>query len=636
MRLLDRMALVHSVPNSKLFLMSLTLLGLVLPSASALAQSPIKSCNDDPQPPFCSAVRGDRSTGWLSQTRSEVMAQHGIVATSQPLAAEAGLQILKRGGNAIDAAVATAATLNLVEPMNVGIAGDLFAIIYIASGPDAGLHVLNASGKAPSGATLQHYNQLGFFWDPNNWGPGSGMPGAGIYSVTVPGAAWGWDEVVRRYGNLTVWEDMQPAIHYAENGFPVSERISNDWNLPNALPSAFPCCTMRDPDSVQTWYINGQKPAPGQIYKNPDLARTFRIFAERGREGFYTGQVAQAIVRKSTMLGGTMTMADLANYRGEWVEPAHTEYHGIDLFELPPPSQAWNTTEILNILDMCVPEWSGGQTLADLGPTNPQYWHFIAEAKKMAYWDQYKVNADPDFVTVPLGTLISKKYAATLCSKVDPNRAGCLTADQGLVPCPQKKSKTAKVSLEGDTIVLATADRWGNMVSWVNSNFAGFGSGVTVPGYGFVLHNRGSLFTLDPSSPNLIAPQKRPYNTLSAGFVMQNNRPLMTITLMGGDMQAQGHAQTLVNIIDLGANVQAATDMARFHHNEVMNQLQLESQLFNLVGAQLAKMGHDVQSISGGGVGGFQSIIVTNPDDPSTRFYRAGSDHRKDGLAIGW
>jgi len=608
-----------------------------LTATLALGQSPVRSCNDTPKAPFCDAVPGDRSQGYFAQSRSEVMAQNGMVATSQPLAAQAGLQILRRGGNAFDAAVATAAVLNLVEPMNVGIAGDLFAIVYIAS--ENRVRVLNASGKAPSGATLQRYNSLGYSWNPDNWGPGSGMPGGGILSVTVPGSAWGWDEIVRRYGNLSLWEVMQPAIHYAENGFPVSERISNDWNLPNALP-LIGCCTDKDPDSIATWYIKGEKPAPGQIFKNPDLARTFRIFAERGRNGFYRGEVAQAIVGKSTALGGTMTLQDLFNYTGEWVEPIQTNYHGFDVLELPPPSQAWNTTEILNILAECVPQWAPGETLATLGPTHPQYWHFIAEAKKMAYWDQYKYNSDPNFDPSLLShvqTLTSTSYAATLCKKVDPNRAGCLNGE-GYQQCPAKGTP-AKVNLDGDTIVLATADRWGNMVSWVNSNFAGFGSGITVPGYGFVLHNRGSLFTLDPKSPNLIAPHKRPYNTLSAGFVMQNGRPLMTITLMGGDMQAQGHAQTLVNIIDLGANVQAATDMARFHHNEVQNLLQLETQLFNLVSGPLGAMGHNLESIHGGGVGGYQAIMFTpnDPDDPQAGFfYRAGSDHRKDGQAVGW
>src|SRR5712664_1960625 len=385
-------------PDCKLCSICFTL-SLLLPSTAPLAQSPVRYCSDTPPPPFCRAVPGDRAQGYLRQSRSEVIAQHGMVATSQPLAAEAGLQILKRGGNAIDAAVATAAVLNIVEPMNVGIAGDLFAFIYIAR--ENRLHVLNASGTGPSG---------------------------GILSVTVPGAAWGWDEVIRRYGNLTLWEVMQPAIHYAEDGFPVSERISNDWNLPNALPLRN-CCTARDPDSVATWYINGVKPAPGQLYRNPDLARAFRIFAERGREGFYRGAVAEAIVRKSNLLGGTMTLQDLAKYRGEWVEPATTSYHGFDVFELPPPSQAWNTTEILNLLEVCVPEWAPGETLASIGPTEKRYWHFIAEAKKLAYWDQYKFNADPDYVKVPLELLTSKDYARAQCQRIDPHRAGCLTAD---------------------------------------------------------------------------------------------------------------------------------------------------------------------------------------------------------------
>ncbi len=439
---------------------------------------------------------------------------------------------------------------------------------------------------------------------------------------------------------------MQPAIDYAENGFPVSERISRDWNLPNALP-LIGCCTQRDPDSVNTWYINGRPPATGQTFRNRDLARSFRLLAQHGRYVFYNGEIARAIVAKSTAFGGTMTLQDLANYTGEWVEPAHTNYHGFDVFELPPPSQAWNTTEILNLLEECVPRWAPGETLTSLGPRSPEYWHLIAEAKKLAYWDQYKYNADPNFSKVPLDLLTSKDYAALQCDRVDPNRAGSLCAE-GYNLCP-KAQTVAKVNGDGDTIVLSTADRWGNMVSCVNSNFAGFGSGITVPGYGFILHNRGSLFTLDPNSPNLIAPQHRPYNTLSTGFVMQNDRPLMTLGLMGGDMQAQGHAQVLVNIIDLGANLQAATDMARFHHSEVPNTLQLESQLFDLVGAQLTNMGHQVQSIYGGGVGGYQAIMFTpNPGDSKAGsdapdrvpgvngFYRAGSDHRKDGAAVGW
>jgi gamma-glutamyltranspeptidase / glutathione hydrolase len=593
----------------------------VLCAGVASAQAPVQSCNSNPKPPFCSAVSGDRSQGWLVQHRSEVMARNGIVATSQPLAAQAGLQILKQGGNAIDAAVATAAMLSVVEPMNVGPAGDMFAIVYIAK--ENKLYALNASGMAPSGATVARMKKLGYTWDPGNWGPGSGMPEGGILSVTVPGAVWGWDEVQRRFGTLTFKETLQPAIDYAEQGFPISERIAHDWELPQGLPdnasNPSKCCTQLDPDSIATWYIDGRQPTAGQIHRNPALAKTFRILQQQGRDGFYKGELAQAIVDKSTRLGGTMTLEDLATYSGEWVTPATTNYHGYDVFTLPPPAQTWAAEEILNILEVCVPKWAPGQTLATLGPANPKYWHLFVEAKKLAFNDLYAFNADPNFSKVPLERLLSKAHAAALCGKVDPNRATVTQAG-------------GNAKSDGDTIVLSTADRFGNMVAWVNSLYDGFGSGITVPGYGLTLHDRGGLFTLDPQSPNAIEPHKRPYNTLSAGFVMRDNKPLMTVTLMGGDVQAQGIAQVLVNILDLGANVQAASDMARFRHTQVPNTLMMESQLAELVGAQLKAMGHNVKSIDGTPMGGFQAIMVA----PDSGVYRAGSDHRKDGQAVGY
>ena len=607
--------------------------GVAGTGAALIAQSPIQSCNSTPAPAWCSAVPCDRSEGWGPQRRSEVMARNGMVATSQPLAAQAGLDILKKGGNAIDAAVATAAALSVVEPMNVGPAGDLFAILYIAR--ENKLYTLNASGKAPTGATLQHLNALGYSWDPANWGPGSGMPPGGILETTVPGAAWGWDEVQHRFGTLTFKETLQTAIDYADQGFPVSERIANDWRLPKGLgpTPANPrgCCTELDPDAITTWYVNGHPPAAGDIFRNPGLARTLRILQQQGRDGFYKGEIARAIVEKSTALGGTMTLDDLANYTGEWTTAARTNHRGYDVFTLPPPAQTWATDEILNILDACVPQWAPGQTLASLGPANPKYWHFVVEAKKLAFTDLFAYNADPTFAPVPLDRLLSKAHAESLCSKVDPNRASGTASG-------------ARVESSGDTIVLSTADRWGNMVAWVNSLYNGFGSGVVVPGYGVTLHNRGGLFTLDPKSPNVIGPHKRPFNTLSAGFVMRNDRPLMTVTLMGGDMQAQGIAQVLLNILDLGANVQAASDMARFRHTQVPNELTLESQLFGLVGPQLQAMGHTVKSINGDTVGGYQAIMFT-PDataagqagaGPIKGFYRAGSDHRKDGAAVGY
>ena len=571
-------------------------------------------CGSAPQPAFCSAVRGARAEGWPAQSRSEVMAQHGMVVTSQPLAAQAGLQVLMRGGNAIDAAVATAAVLNVVEPMMVGMGGDLFAFIYIAR--EKKMYVLNASGTAPTGATLARFQQLGYRWNPKNWGPSSGMPTFGILPVTVPGALWGWDAVLKRFGKLTFKEVLEPAAGYAEHGFAVSERIAHDWRIPNSLPLE-KCCTEPDPDSIRTWYVNGRPPLPGQIFKNADLARTLRLLQAKGADAFYHGEIAAAIVAKSRALGGTMTLEDLANYQGEWVEPAHTVYRGYDVLELPPPSQAWATGEILTILQTCVPRWAPGETLASLGPANPRYWHFLVEAKKLAFADLFQYNADPNFTTVPLDRLLSERHAAALCGRVDPKRAS--------TPGPP-----GKFDLPGDTIVLSAADGEGNMVSWVNSNYEHFGSGITVPGYGFILHDRGALFTLDPKSPNVIEPHKRPFNTLSAGFVMHGGEPFMTVTLMGGDMQAQGHAQLLVDILDLGANVQAAADMARFRHGQISNVLSLEAPLYDLVGSQLAAMGHGVQSVNGEDVGGVQSIMIVNG------VYRSGSDFRKDGEAVGW
>ena len=574
--------------------------------------------------------------GWLQQTRSEVMARNGIVSTVQPLAAQAGLRILQQGGNAIDAAVATAAALNVTYPANVGIGGDLFAIIYVAK--EHKVYQLNASGIAPSGLTLAHMNSLGYKVHPANFGPGSGMPSGGILTVTVPGSLWGWQEVLTRFGTKTFKEVLQPAIDYAEQGFPVTEEIQSSWRMKNALP-LMGCCTQVDPDSVKTFYINGVAPKTGTIFRNPDLAKTFRLIQQQGRDVFYKGEVARAIVAKSNALGGTMTLEDLANYKGEWVDPVSTTYHDqFTVYGTRAPSQAWGIVEALNVLEQCVPVWYPGQTLATLGPANPLYWHALIEAKKVVYADVYGHNADPNAVSVPLEMLTSKPHAASLCGKVDPKRASS-TGPAG-----------SEASDSGDTIYLAAADRWGNMVSWINSNFAGWGSGITVPGYGFILHNRGGLFTLDPNSPNVIAPHKRPYNTLSAVFVMQNGKPFLVTGQHGGDQQGQGNMQVLVNILDLGANVQAAGDLARFSHNQVSNKLRMESQLFKLVGAQLISMGHKAASTDGSPVGGFEAIMfLADPSAPPgcaptdarctapiAGIYRAGSNFREDGESVGY
>ena len=610
---------------------------LVVSSSFVLAQvSPVQMCTATPTAPACQAVRGDRMEGWLPQTRSEVMARNGVVTTVQPLAAQAGLRILQQGGNAIDAAVATAAALNVVYPANTGIGGDLFTIIYVAK--EKKIYQLNASGIAPTGLTLARMNSLGYKAHPANFGPGSGMPSGGILTVTVPGSLWGWQEVLTRFGTKTFKEVLQPAIEYAEQGFPVTEEIKSGWRMKNALPLEG-CCTQVDPDSVKTFYINGIPPAEGTIFKNPDLAKTFRLIQQQGRDVFYKGEVARAIIAKSNALGGTMTLDDLANYKGDWVAPVSTTYHDqFTIYGTRAPSQAWGIVEAMNVLEQCVPVWYPGQTLATLGPASPLFWHALVETKKVVYADLYRNNADPNVVSVPLDTLTSKPHAASLCGNVNPKRASS-TGSPG--------SDTTDT---GDTIYLAAADRWGNMVSWINSNFAGWGSGLTVPGYGFILHNRGGLFTLDPKSPNVIAPQKRPYNTLSAVLVMQNDRPFLVTGQHGGDQQGQGNMQVLVNILDLGANVQAAGDMARFHHNQVSNRLQLESQLFKLVGSQLIGMGHKALSSDGSPVGGFEGIMFTPdpgaspgcaPTDlgctaPIAGIYRAGSNFREDGQAVAY
>ena len=613
------------------------LLIAVLAGAAAVvgAQSPVQSCNATPAPAWCSAVSGDRSEGWPLQRRSEVMARNGIVATSQPLAAQAGLDILKKGGNAIDAAVATAAVLSVVEPMNVGPAGDLFAIIYIAR--ENKLYTLNASGKAPTGATLEHMNTLGYSWDSANWSPGSGMPPGGILEVTVPGAAWGWDEVQHRFGTLTFKETLQPAIDYAEQGFPVSERIAHDWTLPKGLGPT--------PGNRSRMLHAGGSRCDRDVVRRTGTPRpratSSAIRVSPGRSGSCSSRAATGSTRvrspapssRSRLpLGGTMTLDDLAHYTGEWVTAANDE-----------PSRVRRVHAAAagaDLGDRRDPEHPGHVRAAvGAGPDagEPR----AGEPEVLALHRRGQEAGVHRSVRLQRGSRISHRCRSIGCCPRPTRHRSAVASIRIAPPAPRRDRR---VDSSGDTIVLSTADRWGNMVAWVNSLYMGFGSGLVVPGYGITLHNRGGLFTLDPKSPNVIAPHKRPFNTLSAGFVMQHDHPLMTVTLMGGDMQAQGIAQVLLNVLDLGANLQAASDMARFRHMQVPNVLTLESQLFALVGPQLQQMGHTVKSINGDTVGGYQAIMFT-PDDASASgpsegpvkgFYRAGSDHRKDGQAVGY
>jgi gamma-glutamyltranspeptidase/glutathione hydrolase len=566
-----------------------------------------------------SATRGDRSSGWLPQSRSEVLGRNGMVATSQPLGAQAGLQILQSGGNAIDAAVATAAVMNVVEPGGAGMGGDVFVIAWLAK--EKKLVALNGSGRAAAGATPRQLAERGSTQQ---------MPQHGIDSATAPGAVDAWDALLERAGTLTFKELLQPAVDLAEQGFAVSERIQNDWIDGAEVLSG-------DPDSVKTYLIDGKPPAAGSVFRNPELARAFRVLQAQGRDAFYEGEIASAILAKSRALGGTFTAADLANTRADWVSPIGTNYHGYDVFEFPPSTQGFAVLEMLNILEVCAPTL--GINLAALGPQSALYWHVLIEAKKLAYADLYAYNADPQFSQVPVERLISKAYAAEQCRRIDLHKAS--------VP-------EAKGDPVGGTVYLVTADRWGNMVSFIYSIYGAFGSGITVPGYGVVLNNRGALFSLDPRSPNLIAPGKRPFHTLLPGFVMKDGRPLTAFGLMGGNQQAQGHAQVLINMIDFGANLQAASDAARFSHAQATNTLQLESNLYHLLGSELKALGHTVVCADGKSMGGYQAISFTpfaapalpatrgavaagvSADTPIEGVYRGASDHRKDGQAVGW
>jgi gamma-glutamyltranspeptidase/glutathione hydrolase len=555
------------------------------------------------------AARGDRTSGWLPQSRSEVLARNGIVATSQPLAAQAGLQILKNGGNAIDAAIATAAVLNVVEPESAGIGGDVFVIAWLAN--EQRLVALNGSGRAASGATPQHLAARGSSRE---------MPLTGIDAVTIPGAVDAWDVLLKRAGSLTFNDLLRPAAEIAAQGFAVSERIHDDWlNCAAVLHS--------DADSIKTYLLNGTAPPAYSVFRNPDLAHAFRLLQTQGRDAFYRGEIAQALLAKSRALGGSITAADLKATRADWVAPIGTHYHGHDVFEFPPNTQGFAVLEMLNILEACAPQW--GIDLAALGPKSALYWHLLIEAKKLAYADLYAYNADPEFADIPVEKLISKSYAAEQCRRIDLHKAS--------IP-------DSKADPTGGTVYLATADRWGNMVSFIYSIYAGFGGGITVPGYGFVLNNRAALFSLDPRSPNVIAPGKRPFHTLLPGFIMKDGKPLTAFGLMGGAQQAQGHVQVLINMIDLGANLQAASDAARFSHAQATNSVELESTLYQSVGAQLRELGHDVVAASGANMGGYQAVsfmpatVAANcaGEQPIAGVYRGASDHRKDGQAVGW
>jgi gamma-glutamyltranspeptidase/glutathione hydrolase len=550
----------------------------------------------------------DRITGRNFATRSEVLARHGMVCTSVPAATQAGLDILKRGGSAVDAAIAANATLGLMEPVSNGIGGDLFAIVYNAK--ENKLYGINGSGRSPLGLS---YEQMKAELDKLNR---KMIPPRGMLPISVPGTVDAWAELHKKFGKLKLSDDLAPAIHYAEEGFPVTELIAFYWHfgseLYKGLPGAF----------TETYTNNGRTPAKGDIFKNPGLAKTLRLIGEKGRDAFYKGEIADKIDKFMRENGGFLRKEDFEKHTSTWVDPVSLNYRGYDVFELPPNGQGIATLQILNILE--------GFDLAKMGRNSPDALHTMIEAKKIVWADRAKYYADPAFAKIPLTKLLSKEYAGERRKLINPKRAA--------------KSVAAGKIDKGDTIYMCTADDEGNMVSLIQSNYRGMGSGIVVPGLGFMFQDRGELFSMEPGHANIYAPDKRPFHTIIPGFVMKDGKPWEAFGVMGGGMQPQGHVQVLTNQIDFGLNVQEAGDASRWQHEgdneptgEKMNEhggyVNLESGIPAETQRELFLRGHEVR-FDVGGYGGYQAIKVETHD--GQRVYVGASESRKDGQAAGY
>ena len=542
----------------------------------------------------------DRITGKNFATRSEVIAQYGMAATSQPLATQVALDILKKGGNAIDAAIAANAVLGLVEPTGNGIGGDLFAIVWDAKNQK--LHGLNASGRSPYDLTLDYFKSNGY----------EKIPAYGPLPVSVPGAVDGWFELHNKFGTMDMQQILQPAIDYAKNGFPVSELIA--WYMEKGAANL-----QRFPGFKEVYMPNDSTPKKGEIFKNPGLANTLDKIAKGGRDAFYKGDIAKTIADYMDQLGGFLSEKDLADHTSEWVEPVSVNYRGYDVWELPPNGQGIAALQQLKILE--------GYDLKSMGFGSAEYIHTFTEAKKLAFEDRAKFYADMDFYKTPIDWLISAEYAAERRQLINPSKAS------QSVPAGQLK--------DGDTIYMTVADKDGNMVSLIQSNYRGMGSGMTPPGLGFVLQDRGELFSLDAEHANAYAPHKRPFHTIIPAFITKDGKPWVSFGLMGGATQPQGHAQIVINMIDFGMNLQEAGDAPRILHTgssqptgQVMTDggtLQLESGIDYEVIRKLVLMGHSV-SWNVGSYGGYQAIMW----DYLNKVYYGASESRKDGQAAGY
>jgi len=551
----------------------------------------------------------DRVTGKSFATRSEVIAPNGMVATSQPLAAQIGLNILQNGGNAIDAAIAVNAALGLMEPTGSGIGGDLFAIVWSAE--DQKLYGLNASGRSPLGLSFDEMKKEIEQRD------GDGIPAYGMLPISVPGAVDGWFDLHNKFGSTPMEDLLAPSIKYAREGFPVSELIAFYWGIGarihNDRVGAF----------KEEMTMNGKAPEKGEIMKRPELANTYEILANKGRDAFYEGEIAEKIDQFMRENGGYLRKKDFEQHSSTWVDPVSVNYRGYDVYELPPNGQGIAALQMLQILE----EYD----LGSMGYDSEQTLHLMAEAKKLAFEDRAKFYADPSFEDVPAQKLISKEYAKKRMEQI------------GEYASDNIKPGMSKLE-DGDTIYLTTADSEGNMVSLIQSNYRGMGSGVVVPDLGFVFQDRGELFSMDPNHTNAYEPGKRPFHTIIPAFVMKDGKPFMSFGVMGGGMQPQGHVQILTNMIDFGMNLQEAGDAARWRHTGSTQPTDDADEYLQNSGTLNLESGYDYEAVRGlmmrghdvafdvGGYGGYQAIMW----DPDEGVYYGASESRKDGHAVGY
>lgn len=535
--------------------------------------------------------------------RSVTFAPHGMVCASQPLAAQVGLEVLREGGSAVDAAIATDAALGLMEPMSCGIGGDLFAIVWDAKSQK--LYGLNASGRSPYAATREYYASHGH----------KQIPVTGPLSWSVPGCVDGWAAIHDRFGKLPLSRLLEPTIRYAEEGFPVSEVIAGYWRSGETSYK-------RHPGWAKTYAPEGHAPHAGEVFKNPYLARTYREIAQGGRDAYYKGRIAKEIVHFSEQHGGLFSQRDFEENHSSWEEPVSATYRGYQVWELPPPGQGIAALEMLNLLE--------GYDLKKMGPESPDYWHLLVEAKKLAYADRARYYTDPGFHKVPTEWLISKPYAEERRKLIHMDRAGV-----GVTAGDERLGLA-------DTVYLCAVDKDRNCVSFIQSNYTGFGSGMVPGELGFALQNRGALFALDPNHANRLEPHRRPFHTIIPAMVTKEGKPWFVFGVMGGDMQPQGHVEVLVNLIDFGMNVQAAGESPRIEHvgsatptglpeAERGGTVQAEVGIPQVVVEELARRGHHVVRVNRNG-GGYQGILI----DPKTGMLHGGSEARKDGAAVGY